>query len=79
VLVRTMVFGISGSFMILCAYTVLPMSRFTRRLDGSAKYVLGLFKGEHLPDGNNRREKDQETENIDIPLSSKAIQCYKDK
>ena len=33
VLVRTIVPGISESVMICCAYTVLPMSKLTRRLN----------------------------------------------
>ena len=53
VLVRTIVSGISLSCMIWCAYTVFPISKFTRKLYtrigmsstamGSTTYLMGII------------------------------------
>lgn len=39
---RTIVPGISLSDIICCAYTVLPMSRLTRRLDGKSAINIDI-------------------------------------
>lgn len=42
VLVRTIVLGISESVIICCAYTVLPISKLTRRLEAVSDVLRPL-------------------------------------
>jgi hypothetical protein len=74
--VRTIVLGISGSFMIWCAYTVLPMSRLTRKLHLSVpERDQSLQKSPNRDDGG---EKNQETEHVDIPWPTEPVQGNED-
>lgn len=58
VLVRTIVLGISVSVMICCAYTVLPISRLTRRLYTCKCKSIPRENDLHIPDGYNGRKQD---------------------
>jgi hypothetical protein len=73
--------GISGSDIIWEAYTVLPISRFTRRLrKGETKSVIEEDTNgmKDAPDRDDAREQYQEPKHIDIPLPPEAIQSDED-
>ena len=79
VLVLTIVPGISGSFMIWEAYTVFPMSRFTRKLSksGLSKINVKPERLEREPDWDDRRKQDQKPENIYIPQTTESVESDK--
>ena len=80
VLVRTIVLGISLSVMICCAYTVLPISKLTRRLSSIARrHMYEIQSLRYAPDGYYGREQNEEAENIDVPKPSESVQRHQDQ
>lgn len=80
VLVRTIVSGISVSVIIWCAYTVLPISKLTRRLRVALQSLRLTSEGDDdAPYGYNRGEENQEAEDVDIPEAPEAVQRHQDE